>query len=565
MGQARRFTLISVAALFLAAGCGERSAPSRPEETTAAAPAVESRTEPPAPAIPEQPRVPQEEPPAAKVTGPVREPVAAGGFYPGDAETLRAKVEGYLVAAKKVALPGRIIAIIAPHAGYAYSGPAAGWAYKQIEGADVDSVVLVGGHSGALPYAAVYASGAYRTPLGDCAVDAGLGGALVRSGDALRDDRRPHEARDHALEVQVPFLQVVLPRARIVPVYFNRANVDIAARVGEGIARSMKGRKALLVCSTDLSHYPDAATAAKTDGAILRAICTLDSKTILETDRRLLAAHSGKNLDCTACGLGAVLATVEAAKKLGATGARVIRYDHSGNYVRKDTSRVVGYGAVAIYGPPTEPAVRDGETVIMSRKVSPPAPPRLGRMLSDEERKMLLGLARTSVQLAFEKKNVPPLRGLSPALRTKTGAFVTLTKQGRLRGCIGTFGRKQELWRVVAQYARTAAFRDTRFRPLAKDELAEVGFEISVLSPLRKLTNPLSIRLGIDGIWVVAAGGRTGTYLPQVGKRFRTKEEFLSDCTKNKAGLPADAWRDPNRATVYAYTAEVFAEKEGKH
>ena len=154
---------------------------------------------------------------------------------------------------------------------------------------------------------------------------------------------------------------------------------------------------------------------------------------------------------------------------------------------------------------------------------------------------------------------------LTPSLRTKTGAFVTLTKGGRLRGCIGTFSRDTELWQVVVEYARVAAFKDGRFRPLAREELSQIEFEISVLSPLRKLKNPLDIRLGVDGVWIKGAGGATGTYLPQVGKRFKTKEQFLSDCTKNKARLPADAWRDPKKATVYAYTAEVFSEGGGKH
>ncbi len=540
-------------------GCGHKSGPSELDQAPGSQPAVAKSTGAESPdakpkGSPRPAGVPEKSP-AAKAAGPVREPAAAGGFYPGDAKELRKMVAGYLAAAKKVQIPGRVIAIIAPHAGYSFSGPAAGWAYKQIEGADVETVVLVGGHSGGLSAAAVWPGGSWKTPLGAAAVDGRLAAALCRvSGKepaVARGNTKVHLAPlmggrpDQALEVQVPFVQVALPRAKIVPVYYNTQDAAAAARLGTALARAMSGRKAVIVASTDLSHYPDAATAVKVDRIILQAICTLDSRKILDVNRKLLAAHQGKNLSCVVCGMGAVLATVEAAKQLGATGARVIVYDHSGNHMRRDKSRVVGYAAVAIYGPAA------------GRSAGP--------MLSGRERKMLLSLARKSVGLAFDKKNVPPLADLPPALKTKTGAFVTLTKGGRLRGCIGTFGRKTELWKVVVEYARVAAFKDRRFRPLAKAELAQIEFEISVLSPLRKLGDPLDIRLGVDGIWIVGAGGATGTYLPQVGKRFKTKEQFLSDCTQNKARLPADAWRDPKKTTVYAYTAEVFSEGGGTH
>jgi AmmeMemoRadiSam system protein A len=186
-------------------------------------------------------------------------------------------------------------------------------------------------------------------------------------------------------------------------------------------------------------------------------------------------------------------------------------------------------------------------------------------MLSDDERAELLGLARRSIAAAFRGEDLPRPRRMTPALGMKTGAFVTLHKAGRLRGCIGTFGRDEELWRVVAEFARNAAFRDGRFPQLAPDELAGVAVEISVLSPLRKLDDPLDIRMGKDGIWIVGANGRTGTYLPQVAEHFGTKEEFLSHCSANKAGLSPGAWRDPGQATVYAYTAEVFGENEKEH
>lgn len=481
--------------------------------------------------------------------GPVRGPVVAGRFYAAEPDRLRAEVERYLGGAKKVSGRGELLAVISPHAGYVFSGPVAGWAFKQLEGEKFEAAVVIGGHA-SRPHAAVFASGAYRTPLGDVPVDEEFAAALLRGGKPFKEDPRLHESGDHALEVQLPFLQVASPRTRIVPVYFNMADPELAARVGRGIAGVIRSsqKRTVIVCSTDLSHYPDAETAEQADKEILAAICTLDPRKILDTDRELLAEYRAKNLDCTACGLGAVLATVEAAKELGATDARVLRYEHSGNRVRKDRSRVVGYGAVAFYGKGA------GAEVSMTGEE---------RMLSDEERKTLLALARRSVELALDRAPLPKPEELTPALERPAAVFVTLRKRGGLRGCIGTFERTDPLWKVVAEFARSSAFRDSRFPPVKREELEGLTFEISVLSPLRKLEDPLSIRLGVDGVWIVGSRGERGTFLPQVATETGwSKEEFLSSCCSHKAGLPAEAWRDPGRATVHAYTAEVFSEEE---
>ena len=178
---------------------------------------------------------------------------------------------------------------------------------------------------------------------------------------------------------------------------------------------------------------------------------------------------------------------------------------------------------------------------------------------------MLLALARKSVALAFKGKDMPAIAGLPPALARKAAAFVTLTNKGRLRGCMGTFARTEPVWKVVIERARTAAFRDPRqgLGNVTKDELPAIEIEISVLSDPKKLDDPLSIELGRDGILLQSVDGlKGGTYLPQVGRNFKTKEEFLSHCCANKAGLPANAWRDPKQVTVFAYTAEVFSEGE---
>ena len=282
-----------LASAVVLAGCddwvGQGSRDTAAQEVPEGAPPAPARAEP-VPAVP---------------SGPVRRPAVAGGFYPGDADTLRAKVRGYLDAAEKVELPGRLLAVIGPHAGYDYSGPVAGWAHRQLEGLDAETVVLVGGHASRMSRAHVWA-GSYRTSLGLTIPDQELVQRLRISRnefgiEPVGDNPGFHRSADHALEVHVPFLQVALPRARIVPVYFNNPDPQLAARVGEGIARAMRGKKAVIVCSTDLSHYPPAEIAEAADRAILEAIVSLDPARIVEEDQRLLGLYRPKREQCTVC------------------------------------------------------------------------------------------------------------------------------------------------------------------------------------------------------------------------------------------------------------------------
>jgi AmmeMemoRadiSam system protein A len=188
----------------------------------------------------------------------------------------------------------------------------------------------------------------------------------------------------------------------------------------------------------------------------------------------------------------------------------------------------------------------------------PPTP------LREAARTRLLQVARQSVEAAVRGQPTPPLDVQEPELQAHCGAFVTLKSGDRLRGCIGQFTARQPLWQVVADMARAASTEDFRFfgNPITPAELPQLTIEISVLSPMEKIDDPLDIQLGVHGIYVVGRGGRAGTYLPQVAtEHHMSKEEFLSSCCAGKAGLSPDAWRT-GEATVYVYTAEVFGEEE---
>jgi uncharacterized protein len=181
-------------------------------------------------------------------------------------------------------------------------------------------------------------------------------------------------------------------------------------------------------------------------------------------------------------------------------------------------------------------------------------------VLSAEGEKELIRIARSAVQAAATGQPDPETQPALPELGQPLGAFVTLHKQGQLRGCIGSFQPQEPVWRVVADMARSSAMNDPRFSPVDEAELAEIDIEISVLSPLEKTDDPLSLEVGTHGIYV-RRGLQSGTYLPQVATEHNMdKEEFLSSCCAHKAGLPPDAWKDPD-TEVYLYTAQIFHEK----
>ena len=184
--------------------------------------------------------------------------------------------------------------------------------------------------------------------------------------------------------------------------------------------------------------------------------------------------------------------------------------------------------------------------------------------LSDAARQRLLDVAHQSAEAAVRQQPMPAFSVDDAELQAPQGAFVTLKNRGRLRGCIGRFTSDEPLWRLVADMARASATEDFRFSadPITAAELPQLSIEISVLSPMTKIDNPLDVELGVHGIYVVGKHGRAGTYLPQVAtEHHMSKEEFLSSCCAHKAGLPADAWRT-GEADVFVYSAEVFGEED---
>jgi len=479
----------------------------------------------------------------------VRQPAVAGRFYTSDPGKLRLAIEEFLKDAKEATVQ-EPIAIVVPHAGYVYSGQIAADAFNCVKEGNYDLVVILGtnhtkpGFDGV----SIYPKGAYKTPLGLIQIDRKVAQKLIESDNRFTYNRSVH-THEHSVEVEIPFVQVLFPDAKIVTAVIGCPDLDLCITFGQALADVIRDRKALIVASSDFSHYPNYEDAKISDHAVLEAITTLDLDNVKDTIKEMRKRRIS-NLSTCACGEGPVLAAISAAKELGAKRGVVVSYANSGDALVGDKNRVVGYGAVAL---------DTGDGSSDTKVLEEAAGSEYERPIPVKYRKVLLDLARETINRYLTTETMPLLRGYSSYVTFPSGAFVTLNKHGRLRGCIGHMIDDTPLNRTVGLMAMQAAFHDRRFQPVTLDELDDIEIEISVLTPYELIDEPDDIVLGRDGI-VLRKNGRSSVYLPQVApEQGWTLEETLNHLSM-KAGLPQDAWR--SGAQLLTFQAEVFSEED---
>ena len=268
---------------------------------------------------------------------PVRKAAVAGSWYPGTSSALAAAVDRHLARTSRD-LNGDLVALVAPHAGLMYSGPVAAHAYRLLRGRAFDVVVVVGpSHYVAFEGVAVSRARGFETPMGVAAVAGEVADALMQATPVVREHDAAH-AREHSLEMQLPFLQHLAKDAPIVPLVMGHQTDETARALADGLVAVLRGRNALLVASTDLSHYHDAVTAARLDAVVVDCVKRFDADGLQQAlDRQ--PDH--------ACGGGPTVAVMRAARALGARDAVVLDYADSGD-VSGDKSKVVGYMAAAL-------------------------------------------------------------------------------------------------------------------------------------------------------------------------------------------------------------------------
>ncbi|MBP6979289.1 MAG: AmmeMemoRadiSam system protein B [Bacteroidales bacterium] len=471
-----------------------------------------------------------------------REPYAAGRFYSGRPEELKADIKALF----NKAVPKKtehVLAVISPHAGYVYSGEVAASAFNQIDRNKTYKhiFILASSHVKYMGAASIYYQGDYKTPLGKVKIDRELAKKLVDENDVFIFDKEA-DAYEHSLEVQLPFLQSILgENISLIPIIIGSQSAQVCKEIAS-ILKPYLNEENLFVISTDFSHYPSYQDALSVDIATANSILMNDPKEFQST----LKKNSEKKipeLATSICGWTSVLTLLYMTEGNDRIITTPILYKNSGDTPYGDKDRVVGYYAISF-----------------SLKETPPETAG-SFMASTEDRRQLLQIARQTVESYVKNHRTPDLKpeDLGTDLKVPSGAFVTLHKNGNLRGCIGRFNPDEPLYKIVQMMSIASATQDSRFKPVSVDELDEIDIEISVLTPLKKISSIDEIILGKHGIYI-KKGFTSGTFLPQVATETGwTKEEFLGHCARDKAGLGWDGWKD---AELYTYEAIIFSEKE---
>lgn len=489
-----------------------------------------------------------------------RHPGGAGFWYPASAEELSQEIDTYIAAASDCPPPGKIVALVSPHAGYRYSGLVAGAAFRQVQNRKFDRVVVVGlSHRIPITKATVFDGEYYETPLGKLPVDRETTSKLLSHSDLFEYHKAAHSTRkslmesggEHSVENQVPFLQRAIGEFKMVEILINAENADLCHRAGLAIAEALQDKNALLVASTDLTHWPRYEDAVRVDRKALEILSDLNPKSIWKELRVLEQESAGvHNLSCVMCSKAAVMTVFEAAIALGANRAAVLDYRNSGD-TAGGKNQVVGYGAMALYDLDSPPQPLEDVKRDKDRPES----------LTEEQKKTLLSIARQSLEAVTQGKPIPETESPDPVLNEYRGCFVTLTEKGQLRGCIGRFDADLPLHRMVAEMAESAALKDPRFNPVRPEEVPSIDVEITVFpeNPRTKITAIEEIEVGRHGLYI-KQGRFGGTLLPQVASERGWDRITFLEQTCQKAFLPKDAWKDP-RTEIYIYPGEIFHEE----
>jgi AmmeMemoRadiSam system protein B/AmmeMemoRadiSam system protein A len=484
--------------------------------------------------------------PQKTVNGSVRQPVFAGQFYSADSAMLTNQVKTFLKNAEPRQV-NNVIAVIVPHAGYIYSGQIDADAYNQVKGNDYDLIVILGTNHTTAGFKgiSVYPEGAFGTPIGKLEIDDKIAAELLKKDKDITADLSVHK-QEHSIEVQIPFIKYLFPKVKILPIIVGKPDIDMCTRFGKALSGVLRGKKVLIVASSDLSHYPHFDDAIKVDNKTLKTIAGLNPKEIVSVMQSQMERNIPQLVTC-ACGEAPIIAAVITAKELGANSALIISYSNSGYNPTGSPDRVVGYGAVAIVKGEASPIV-DVDTVVTDNSY----------VLTSSDKKALLKYARETLDEYFAARVVPLPRNINTMLKMKRGVFVTLKKHGDLRGCIGHMIEDTPLCTIVGSMALQAAFNDTRFSQLTRKELPQVEIEISVLTPFTRVDNADAIVMGRDGV-IVKKGGRQAVFLPQVASETGWSKEVFLDQLCYKAGLSAGDWKD---AELFTFQADVFSESD---
>lgn len=456
----------------------------------------------------------------------LKKPNVAGSFYSVDPKELSAQIDSFLNKASIDPSDKKIQAMIVPHAGYAYSGSIAAYGYKAVSRAKYSTIVILApSHFFPFEGVSVWSEGGFQTPLGVVNVNTELAEAIIKADSQFKFSPKVFE-KEHSLEVQLPFIQKVFPTAKIVPILMGIPDQKVAVKLASVLdSLTHFSDDILVIASSDMSHYFPYDTANGMDERALGVITQEDASKLWDG---CFVSHQMEM-----CGIVPVTTLLLYAKARGLK-AQVLKHANSGD-TAGDKSKVVGYSSVIFYKEAIE-------------------------VFSDLEKKTLLKLARETLEGFVTAGRVLDVKTKDSRFLKNQGAFVTLRKNGQLRGCIGHIMGDRPLWQTIQEMTIAAAASDHRFPPVIRDELESIDLEISVLTFPQRVTDASAIVLGKDGVIISDGGMHEGVFLPQVADETRwSKEEFLSQLCSQKAGLSRDCWKD-SKNSLFTFQADVFSQ-----
>lgn len=456
-----------------------------------------------------------------------RKATLAGQFYPASPATLKKEIAGYLAKASSTT-DSNVKALIVPHAGYPYSGPVAAEAYKTVAGQKFDSVIVIGFFH-RIPLAGIFVDTAdsYETPLGKIPVDTVLANEIREQNSRLQEVVKS-DFSENSLEVQLPFLQEVIPNLKIVPIYMGMQTPENAKILADAIAKSIEGKNVLVVASSDLSHYHPDAEARDMDKKLITLVETSSISALYQLDQ---------DRQIEACGIGPITTVLYLAQKMSWENPMLIRYANSGD-ITGDYSGVVGYSAFKFLGAGSND--------------------KISSELSATDKQKIVKYVRSALENHFDPKKLKPILDVtSPVLNEHRGVFVTLKENDELRGCIGQIIATQPVKENLHDMALAAAFEDPRFDPVTAQELGRIDIHVSILTIPQPVQSYKDIRLGMDGI-VVKHGFRTGVFLPEVATETGWgQKEFFEHCAREKAGISE---RDFDKVQILTFQTDSFGD-----
>lgn len=472
-----------------------------------------------------------------------RPPCFAGSFYTSNPDTLNKELEEYLDLEKPNIIPenNRIIGLISPHAGYVYSGFVAGKGYRELRGRKIKTVIVIApSHQMFFPYSSVFSGDAYVTPLGPVLVEKSLAKKIASQNNLVRLSLDGHHwqkvSPEHSLEVQLPFIQKVLPEAKIVPIVMGSQDNSVIHSLTMAIYKSLKDypevNQVLLIASSDLSHYHNYKTAYEIDNKLIETFQRFDYFKLTN----LLNSR-----DIEACGGGPIAVVMAVSEALGANKPIQILYKTSGDspYVPKMKDKVVGYFTGAL--------VYDSNFIPFSLPE-----------LNEKEKKELLSLVKNTVESVAkgEKPDINAHSKISKSFTEFYTAFVTIEKNNELRACMGhIFPTKPMFWEVF-DVAKLSATSDWRFGPINADEISDLSYEITILSRFKKVYSENEIQIGKHGLYI-RYRGNSGLLLPQVASERNWDVRTFLENLCYKAGLAKHTYLDPE-AEIYLFEALII-------